>query len=105
MYVTEDEAFELLAKAVVVQTAEDYGNALLGNFKCSNARTTAAKNAMMLHECKQFFLSDALRKYTNIEGKVIMEEIEKQIKFWPRNQRFVLDNIIKEELSSVQYNC
>lgn len=92
-YVTEDEGYDLLAKAIVVQTAEDYGNALLGNVYRNGKRDPFAAKEM-LAECVHFFNSEDLIMYTKIPGKTIMAEIEKQIKHWPRKRKFIMANII-----------
>lgn len=91
--VTENEGYELLAKAVVVQAAEDYGNGLLGNVY-SNGRRDPIKSESMVQECIKFFKSDELALYTKVPGEAIMKEVEEQVKYWPRRRKFVLANVI-----------
>lgn len=91
--VTENEGYDLLAKAIVVQAAEDYGNALLGNVYRNGRRDPFAAKEM-LAECIHFFNSEDLSMYTKISGKAIMKEVEEQVKYWPRGRKFVLANVI-----------
>lgn len=95
-YVTEDEGYELLAKAVIVQAAEDYGNALLGRVYTDNGQLVKDPRLRdsKIAELKKFFMSDDLTFYTKVPGEAIMKEVEEQVKYWPRRRKFVLANVI-----------
>ena len=95
-YVSEDMSYNLLAKAIVVQAAEDYGNALLGRVYMDNGQLIKDPRLRdsKIAELKKFFMSDDLALYTKVPGKAIMKEVEEQVKYWPRRRKFVLANVI-----------
>lgn len=92
-YVSEDGGFKLLAKAIVLQAAEDYGNALLGRIK-SNGRFSPVHSKSMVEDCRRFFMSEKLALYTKVPGETIMQKVEEDIKTWPKRKNYSLGKLI-----------
>lgn len=87
-FISEVGAYKGLAAAIVLQAAEDYGMALLGQFH------DPVKDNTVKDDCERFFKSDELHLYTNIPGEAIMEKVQKMTYSWPKGKKFTLYNNI-----------
>lgn len=72
-YLTEDEAYEHLAKSIVIQAIEDYRNALHG--KAINRHVNVLKDKT---ELEIFFKSEWYKMLSDWDGKALIELIKKQ---------------------------
>lgn len=98
-YEPTDSGIKALAAAIVMQAAEDYGNALLGNpiinYPMSYYRKTPGVLSYPLRiaeECESFFRSEwfELLNPLRMTGETAIREIRKQVEYWPRKRRFIL---------------
>lgn len=96
-YLSEMTSYQLLGKAIVLQAAEDYGRALLGQHGKYYTKEGREKcNKDMIEECEKFFGSGGHLIYTNIPGDSIINEVRERVKTWPRNTIFTLGNLIED---------
>lgn len=72
-YLTEDEAYEHLAKGIIIQAIEDYRNALNG--KSINRHVDVNKD---IKELERFFRSQWFTFLCEWNGETLMELIKKQ---------------------------
>lgn len=99
-YEPTDSGIKSLAAAIIIQAAEDYGNALLRNpivnypidyFK-KTPGTLFNWPWNMIGECEAFFRSEwfELLNPLRMTGEAAIREIRKQVEYWPRKRRFIL---------------
>lgn len=87
-YISEESAYRGLAAGIVLQAAEDYGMALLGQFN------DWAKDKAIKEDCERFFKSEEIMLYTDIPGDKIKKKIEEMVFTWPKGKKFDLSNTI-----------
>ena len=74
MIITEN-GIENLAHAIILQAVKDYRKAL--KILKRNPRHKESKE--MVADCEGFFLSKWFTTLTNIDGKVLMEKLKKEV--------------------------
>ena len=70
---TETQAYENLANAIIVQAARDYKKAYKKSLKRSECESTKQE----LAELERFFRSDWYRTLTSVDGELVMEKLRR----------------------------
>lgn len=83
-----------LAAAIIIQAAEDYGNALLGNWIKGESMSRNPKYSpeVVKLECEKFFRSEWFEMLApkGITGEAVMQRIKEITKNWPKDKSFNL---------------
>lgn len=74
MIMTEN-GIENLAHAIILQAVKDYRKAL----KILKRQPRHKESKEMVADCEGFFLSKWFTTLTNIDGKVLMEKLKKEV--------------------------
>ncbi len=67
--------YQTLGNAVVVQAAKDYRDAVK---KLSRGKKNAAA-AVTKEECERFFKSSYFNVFTQLDGRLLLSELEKEV--------------------------
>ena len=70
---TDIQAYENLANAIIIQAAKDYKKA----YKKSLKRSECERTKQELAELERFFRSDLYRTLTSLDGELVMEKLRK----------------------------
>ena len=73
------EAYEELANAIVIMAAKDYRKALRTLKKGYNPSSEKyIRAAKMKSDCERFFMGEWFKSLTDLDGRKIMENIQKK---------------------------
>ena len=75
MSITGPDPYEALASAVVMQTVRDY-RAAVKKLK-RNRRNADARQ--MKEECERFFLSEHFNTFTEIDGRMLLSRLRREV--------------------------
>lgn len=71
------DPYQELANAVVLQAVKDYRDAVK---KLSRGKTNTAAE-LMKNECERFFKSGHFNIFTELNGKVLLSQLEKEAEY------------------------